>query len=152
MQPVLSGKSHVARILWMALMALVLVGSALPAQAVGKRAKQRQLTETQMLFTKAMRWGEFEQAWSVVDPKVRQERMLSALELSRYEQIEISGYSEVGSMSEPDGTVVRLIDARMVNRNTMTERTVRLRERWRWDDQDEQWWLQDGLPDLWKGR
>lgn len=141
-----------ARILWMALIALVLVGSALPAQAVGKRAKQRQLTETQMLFTKAMRWGEFEQAWSVVDPKVRQERMLSALELSRYEQIEISGYSEVGSMSEPDGTVVRLIDARMVNRNTMTERTVRLRERWRWDDQDEQWWLQDGLPDLWKGR
>ncbi|WP_254775389.1 hypothetical protein [Pseudoxanthomonas sp. GM95] len=141
-----------ARLFWMTLAVLLLVTSALPAQAIGNRAKQRKLTDTQTLFTKAMRWGEFDQAWGVVDPKVRESRALSALELSRYEQVEITGYSEIGSMSEPDDVVVRVIEMRVVNRNTMAERILRVRERWHWDDAAEQWWLQDGLPDLWQGQ
>ncbi|SEM15125.1 hypothetical protein SAMN05428989_3207 [Pseudoxanthomonas sp. GM95] len=146
------GTSTVARLFWMTLAVLLLVTSALPAQAIGNRAKQRKLTDTQTLFTKAMRWGEFDQAWGVVDPKVRESRALSALELSRYEQVEITGYSEIGSMSEPDDVVVRVIEMRVVNRNTMAERILRVRERWHWDDAAEQWWLQDGLPDLWQGQ
>lgn len=136
----------------MTLAVLLLVTSALPAQAVSNRAKQRKLTDTQMLFSKAMRWGEFEQAWGVVDPATRQSRSLTALELSRYKQMEITGYSEIGNMGEPDGGVVRVIEMRVVNRNTMAERTLRVRERWRWDEADGQWWLQDGLPDLWQGQ
>ncbi|WDS34856.1 hypothetical protein [Pseudoxanthomonas sp.] len=136
----------------MTLAVLLLVSSALPAQAASNRAKQRKLTDTQTLFTKAMRWGEFEQAWSVVDPKARESRGLTGLELSRYKQVEVTGYSEIGSMSEPDDIVVRVIEMRVVNRNTMAERTLRVRERWRWDEADGQWWLQDGLPDLWQGQ
>jgi hypothetical protein len=136
----------------MTLAVLLLVTSALPAQAVGKRAKQRKLTDTQMLFSKAMRWGDFEQAWGVVDPEVRETRSLSALEQSRYKQVEITGYADIGTMSEPDDIVVRVIEMRVVNRNTMAERTLRVRERWRWDDADGQWWLQDGLPDPWQGQ
>jgi hypothetical protein len=136
----------------MTLAVLLLVTSALPAQAVGKRAKQRKLTDTQMLFSKAMRWGDFEQAWGVVDSEVRETRSLSALEQSRYKQVEITGYADIGTMSEPDDIVVRVIEMRVVNRNTMAERTLRVRERWRWDDADGQWWLQDGLPDPWQGQ
>jgi len=136
----------------MALAILLLATSALPAQALGSRAKQRKLTDTQMLFSKAMRWGDFDQAWGVVDPKVRQERALSALEQSRYKQVEITGYAEIGNMIEPEGILVRVIEMRVVNRNTMAERTLRVRERWRWDDADGQWWLQDGLPDPWQGQ
>lgn len=136
----------------MLLAALLVLASAGPAEAISNRAKQRKLTDTQTLFTKAMRWGEFEQAWSVVDPAARQGAGLSALELSRYQQVEITGYSEIGGGAEPDGTVVRMVDARVVNRHTMAERTVRVRERWRWDPAAEQWWLQDGLPDLWQGQ
>ncbi len=144
------GTITVARLFWMTLAVLLLVTSALPAQAVSNRAKQRKLTETQVLFSKAMRWGEFEQAWAVVDPKVREERTLSALEQSRYKQVEITGYAEVGSMNEPGDIIVRLIEMRVVNRNTMAERTLRVRERWRWDETAGQWWLQDGLPDPWE--
>lgn len=131
---------------------LLLVTSALPAQAVGNRAKQRKLADTQMLFSKAMRWGDFEQALGVVDPQSRQARSLTALELSRYKQVEITGYAEIGSMTEADGIAVRLIELRVVNRNTMAERLLRINERWRWDDAAGQWWLQDGLPDLWQGQ
>lgn len=140
------------RLLWMLLAGLLVLASAGPAEAISNRAKQRKLTDTQTLFTKAMRWGEFEQAWSVVDPEARQGAGLSALELSRYQQVEITGYSEIGSAGEPDGTVARMVDVRVVNRHTMAERTVRVRERWRWDPAAEQWWLQDGLPDLWQGQ
>ncbi|MET1023748.1 MAG: hypothetical protein ABWX87_05505 [Pseudoxanthomonas sp.] len=141
-----------ARLFWTTLAVLLLVTSALPAQAVGNRAKQRKLTDTQMLFSKAMRWGDFEQAWGVVDPKVREQRTLSALEQSRYKQVEITGYAEVGSINEPGDVIARVIEMRVVNRNTMAERTLRVRERWRWDDATGQWWLQDGLPDPWQGQ
>jgi hypothetical protein len=146
------GTITVARLFWMTLAVLLLASSALPAQAATSRAKQRKLADTQMLFSKAMRWGDFEQAWGVVDPKVREQRPLSALELSRYQQVQVSGYSEIGSLGEADGVVVRLMEMRVVNRNTMAERTVRIRERWRWDDAAGQWWLQDGLPDPWQGQ
>lgn len=141
-----------ARLFWMTLAVVLLVTGAGPAQALGDRARQRKLADTQMLFSKAMRWGDFDQAWGVVDPKVREQRALSALELSRYQQVQITGYSEIGSLGEPDGVVVRLMEMRVVNRNTMAERSLRVRERWRWDQADGQWWLQDGLPDPWQGQ
>jgi len=146
------GTITVARLFWMTLAVLLLASSALPAQAATSRAKQRKLADTQMLFSKAMRWGDFEQAWGVVDPKVREQRPLSALELSRYQQVQVSGYSEIGSLGGADGVVVRLMEMRVINRNTMAERTLRVRERWRWDDAAGQWWLLDGLPDPWQGQ
>lgn len=146
------GTIGMARLFWMTLAVLLLATSAWPVQALGNRARQRKLEDTQLLFSKAMRWGEFEQAWSAVDPATRQSRSLSALELSRYKQVEITGYSEIGRMGEPDGVVARVMEMRVVNRNTMAERTLRVRERWRWDAPSGQWWLQDGLPDPWQGQ
>ena len=34
--------------------------------------------------------------------------------------------------------------------NTLAERTVRHRERWRYDEAAKTWWLVSGLPDLWQ--
>jgi hypothetical protein len=49
------------------------------------------------------------------------------------------------------GDVVRDIEIGVINRNTLAERSVRYRERWRYDEAAKTWWLTSGMPDLWQG-
>ena len=44
---------------------------------------------------------------------------------------------------------MRDIEIGAINRNTLAERSVRYRERWRYDEAAKTWWLVSGLPDLW---
>lgn len=129
-----------------AVLAMLLV---LAAPALGKRPQAKQLQDVQEMWAKSIRWGEYDTALGLVDPEVRKQRPLSDLERSRYDQVEVSGYNEVASQVEADGTVVRIIELRVINRNTMAERTSRYTEHWRWDEQAKRWWNMDGLPDLW---
>lgn len=124
---------------------------AAPAGALGKRKKGGQLEAMQDAYAAAIRWGEFEQAWELVDPAYRQAHPMTELGFERYRQIEISGYGDRGSTLAEDGAVVRNIEIRVINRHTMAERTQRYREIWRWDAEAKRWWLVAGLPDLWNG-
>lgn len=136
-----------------ALFAMLAVLLALPpaAQALS-RGQRNQLQQMQDNYAAAIRWGEFEQAWQLVDPDYRQAHPLSDLELQRYAQVQVSGYRDIGSSNDADGHVVRTIELRVINRHTMAERSLRYQERWRWDAEAKRWWIVDGLPDLWNGQ
>ena len=112
-------------------------------------SKGTALDETQYAYSAAIRWGDFEGAWNLVDPKVRKEHPLTDIDFSRYKQVQISGYRDQGGSMTPDGEVTRDIEIGVINRNTLAERTVRYRERWRYDEEAQTWWLTSGLPDLW---
>ena len=99
----------------------------------------------------AIRWGDFEGAWNLVDPDYREQHPLTDVELERYAQVQVSHYRELGVQPTTDGTAVRDIDIGVINRHTMAERTVRHTERWRWDAAAGRWWIVDGLPDFWAG-
>jgi len=114
-------------------------------------SKGTALDEVQYAYSAAIRWGDFEGAWSLVDPKYREKHPLTDIDFSRYKQVQISGYSEKGMELQPSGTMVREIEIGVINRNTLAERTVRYRENWRYDDEKKTWWLDGGLPDLWQG-
>ena len=110
------------------------------------------LDSAQYAWSAAIRWGDFEGAQNLVDPEYRKAHPSSALELARYEQVQISSYRDVGSDRNIEGgTAVRDIQIGVVNRHTLAERQVRYREQWRWDPQAGTWWLVNGLPDLWAG-
>ena len=112
-------------------------------------SKGTALDEIQYTYSAAIRWGDFEGAYNLVDPKVREERPLTDVDFSRYKQVQISGYREQGGTVSPNGEVVRDIEIGVINRNTLAERSVRYRERWRYDEAAKTWWLTSGLPDLW---
>ena len=112
-------------------------------------SKGTALDEVQYAYSAAIRWGDFEGAWNLVDPKVRAEKPLTDIDFSRYKQVQISSYRDVGASVLGNGDVVRDIEIGVINRNTLAERTVRYRERWRYDPQARSWWLVSGLPDLW---
>jgi hypothetical protein len=124
---------------------------ALLAGCPKSASKGTALDEVQYAYSAAIRWGDFEGAWNLVDPKYREEHPLSDIDFSRYKQVQISGYREQGMAIQPSGTVVRDIEIGVVNRNTLAERTVRYRENWRYDEAAKTWWLVVGLPDLWQG-
>ena len=134
----------------LAVLMLVLLVAA-PANALGKRKKGSQLDAVQTAYAAAIRWGEFEQAWELVDPAYREANPMTELGFERYKQIEISGYTDRGSVAGEDGSVVRNIELRVINRHTMAERSLRYREQWRWDPEAKRWWMLRGLPDLWDG-
>jgi len=114
--------------------------------------KTNELDKNQYAWSGAIRWGEFEQAQNLIDPRVRKDQPVSALQLERYKQVQISSYRDVGSSLDKErGLAVRDIEIGVINRHTQAERTIRYREEWRWDDLAKTWWLTSGLPDLWDG-
>ena len=122
---------------------------ALLAGCPKSASKGTALEEIQYAYSAAIRWGDFEGAWNLVDPEVRKERPLTDIDFSRYKQVQISGYRDQGGAVSPQGEVMRDIEIGVINRNTLAERTVRYRERWRYDEAAKTWWLVSGLPDLW---
>ena len=112
-------------------------------------SKGSALDEAQYTYSAAIRWGDFEGAWNLVDPEVRKAHPLTDVDFSRYKQVQISSYRDLGGTTLGNGEVVRDVEIGVINRNTLAERTVRYRERWRYDAQARNWWLVSGLPDLW---
>ena len=113
-------------------------------------SKGSALDEIQYAYSAAIRWGDFEGAYNLVDPKLREEHPLTDVDFSRYKQVQISAYRDLGGSPLASGEIVREIEIGVINRNTLAERTVRDRESWRYDEAAKTWWLTSGLPDLWK--
>ena len=135
---------------WLVL-AWVLV--ATPALAADLSRKQRTLLEqTQIAYAGVIRWGTMEDALGYLDPVQQKANPPTEFELSRYDQIRISGYRERTSAAMPDGTMERRVEVGVINVNTQAERTVTIVERWRWDPQAKRWWQTAGLPDFWRGQ
>lgn len=138
---------------WLNLLAVLLLALMVvaPAGAVGKRKKGSQLEAMQLAYATAIRWGEFEEAWQLVDPAYRDAHPMTELAFERYQQVQISGYTDKNSSVSDDGNVLRNVELRVINKHTMAERSLRYREEWRWDPEAKRWWLVVGLPDLWDG-
>ncbi len=111
------------------------------------------LDTAQYAWSGAIRWGDFEGAMNLVDPKLRGEHPPTSMELERYKQVQISAYRDLGASADlKAGTATRDIEIGVINRHTQSERRVRYREQWRWDPAAKTWWLTTGLPDLWSGQ
>jgi uncharacterized protein YceK len=125
------------------LLALLMLGGC----AATKIDRNSALETAQYAYSAAIRWGDFEGAWNMVDPKVRAAHPMTDLEFERYKQLQVSGYHDLGAEVLPD-TASREIQIGVVNRNTLVERQVRYTERWHYDATAKNWWLEVGLPDL----
>jgi hypothetical protein len=128
---------------------IALLGALLAGCAAGQ-PKMSALDKVQYAWSAAIRWGDFEGAWNLLDPQYRDAHPLTDLQLSRYKQIQVSGYHELGSQVLPD-RARREIEIGVVNRNTMAERSLRYTEEWRYDPDTKTWWVTSGLPDFWAG-
>lgn len=130
---------------------LLLSAIALAGCAAAKMDRMSQLDKLQYAYSAAIRWGDFEGAWNLVDPEYKLAHPMTDLEFERYKQVQISGYRDLGAQVG-DGVAAREIQIGVINRNTLVERETRYTERWRYDPEHKTWWLTVGLPDLWQGQ
>jgi len=123
---------------------------ALLLAACASSTQNNALDKVQYAYSAAIRWGDFEGAWQLVDPKYRDANPISDIELARYEQIQVTGYRDLASTITAEGIAMREIQIGIVNRHTLVERNFRYTERWRYDAEAKTWWLISGLPDFWQ--
>ena len=126
---------------------LLLIVLTLLSGCASTSKQSNALVEAQHAWSGAVRWNDFRTAWQMVDPDYREAHPMSDLEFSRYEQLQVTGYRPEEGAGSADGTT-RSIRSGVVNRHTMTERTVRYTEQWHWDETAQHWWNTSGLPDL----
>ncbi len=126
---------------------LMLVAVAL-AGCASERKRAKVLDAALYAYAGAIRWGEFDRAWQMVDPEVRKAQPLSDLEWSRFAQIQITRYRVQSSGPTPDERLEQFVELGVLNRHTQAERVVLVHETWRWDEPAERWWLVSGFPDL----
>jgi uncharacterized protein YceK len=131
---------------------LVLLACLLPllAGCASLGPKVEALQKAQYAYSAAIRWGDFEGAWTLVDPKYREEHPITDLEFERFKQIQVTGYRDIGEQAGED-TAAREIEIGVMNRHNMRTRSIRYTERWRYDAEAKAWWLTVGLPDFWAG-
>ena len=124
--------------------------SALAGCATAGADRGEALRSAQYAWSAAIRWGDFEGAWTMVDPAYREAHPMTPLLFERYAQVQVSGYRESGEAPAAGDTAVRTIAIGVVNRNTQVRREVRYVERWRYDAAAKRWWVAGGLPDFWQ--
>jgi hypothetical protein len=99
-------------------------------------------------YAGAIRFSDIERAYEYVHPRLRAEQPMSNLDWNRFAQVQFTGYQV--KLKEPagEGEVRQLVEIRLINRHTQTERVITARELWQWDNETKRWWLMSGLPDI----
>lgn len=129
------------RIAWLVLLACLLAGCPAPTRAP--------TTENLLAdYASAIRWNDFDKAVDFIDPALRESTPLTDLERERFKQVQVTGYEVKDRDIAPDGSLVQVVEIRLVNRNTQLERTFTDRQSWRFDPASRRVWLTSGLPDL----
>ncbi|TXH69319.1 MAG: hypothetical protein E6Q88_09310 [Lysobacteraceae bacterium] len=113
----LSGRAfaHV-RLAWLI---LALTFAATACASVAKSQKRNALESSQYAFSSAIRWGDFEGAWNLIDPDYREKHPMSDIDFSRYQQVQVSGYRDLGSQTAADGTEMREVQIDLINRHNL---------------------------------
>ena len=134
----------------MVLMAGAWLAACLLAGCASTGKEMSALDRAQYDWSAAIRWGQFDGAWNLVDPAVREARPMTDLAFERYRQVQVSHYRDLSSR-RGEAEAAREIEIGVINRHTMAERTLRHTELWRYDPSQVTWWNVSGLPDFWDG-
>ena len=110
--------------------------------------QQTLLQNTLEAYAAVIRWGNFDEAAAFVDPDVLKQHPISALDMERYHQVQVTGYLEQKAMPVGENEVRQLVEIGLVNVNSQAARSIVDRQLWRWDPKIKRWWLVSGLPDI----
>lgn len=125
-----------------------LVGLLLLSACATQQHSRDLLKVTLYDYSGAVRWNRFDAAANFLDPVELAKKPLKPIDLTRYEQIQVTGYYVKGTEEITPTDVRQQVEIRFVNRHTQAESTLLVQERWRYDEATRSWWLTSGLPDI----
>ena len=98
-------------------------------------------------YANALRWGDFEQAMTYVDPEAQIAHPMTALDKERYKQVRVASYNDRPPVPVAKGEILQVVEIGLVNINTQTERTIIDRQQWKFDEKSKHWHV-SALPDI----
>ncbi|HTV85142.1 MAG TPA: hypothetical protein VME63_07040 [Dyella sp.] len=126
---------------------LLSIALSLSGCATDKRADA--LTLTMIQYNNAVRFDGFEAAEQFVDPKVRQAHPPTDLDRERWKQVQVNDYDDGnGPVPAGENQVRQTVQIGLTNVHTQAVRTITVHQLWRYDPQQNRWWLESGMPDL----
>lgn len=123
------------------LLSSVLTGCSTPG------TKADLLDTTLQSYGATIRWGNFEDALSFIDPETLHAHPVTKLDLERYQQVRVAGYTEQPVHSNGD-EAHQTVEITVSNNYTLSVRSFIDRQTWRYDEKAKRWWLVTGLPDI----
>jgi hypothetical protein len=135
---------NATRLLHLLLLAVVLMLAACAAERGAKNLMNSALYD----YSAAIRWNDFAGATTFLDPESLAQHSVSALDMKRYEQVQVTGYYVKGTEQVGEHELRQLVEIKLVNRHTQAERSIMDRQHWRFDTRRQRWWLTSGLPDI----
>lgn len=137
----------------MKLLITTLLVAVMLAGCASTRQQNQKRTETLDRYEASVRWGQFHVLVDFMHPDWLEENPISPLDVDRLSQFQVSQYRirQVVTTEDESG-VDRVVELRLYNRHTATERVVLYAESWRYDEERERWMLHSGLPDVTQAR
>jgi len=129
-------------------LAALLISLCLLAGCATPSSKSDQLNSTLESYAATIRWGNFENATAFVDPDTLKDHPLTGIDLQRYQQVRVTGYTAQPPHPIGDNEIGQMVEISLVNNNTQAARSVLDRQRWRYDEKRKRWLLVTGLPDI----
>lgn len=127
---------------------LVLLAFALLAGCAA-HTRSTSLTNTLNAYASTLRWGDFASAVMFLSPTERSTHPLSALDMARYQQVQVTEYDDgAGPVPVSDTEVQQTVRIALVNIHTQAERSIVDHQTWKYDAATKHWWLASGLPDI----
>ncbi|MBB6248026.1 hypothetical protein [Rhodanobacter sp. A1T4] len=131
------------------ILSILAIASMLLLAGCASQKRSDTLTATLNAYANVLRWDDFQSAAMFLDPKIRADHPLTALDLARYKQVKVSQYDEGnGPLPAGENQVEQTVHIGLVNINTQFERSIVDHQTWRYDEASKHWWLTSGLPDI----
>jgi hypothetical protein len=134
-------KSKTARLCVILLLAVMLAACAAAKRNDGLRSRL-------YTYAAAIRWNEIDQAVGYFDPAILEAHPFTSSDRERWAAVQVSRYVEGPQTVTADGDVLQTVEIELIDRATQTVRSVIDRQRWHYDSEAAQWWLETGLPSL----
>jgi len=116
--------------------------------AAVSKSEQNLLEDTLDTYSSVIRWSNFEEAVTFVDPATLKAHPVSKLDLERLGQVRVTSYNAQPVRNSGEHEVRQTVEIGLVNVNTQSARSIIDRQTWRFDDKEKRWWLVSGLPDI----
>jgi uncharacterized protein YceK len=110
--------------------------------------KNTQRDATLDSYAAALRWGDFQGAWSYVDPAVRAAHPLTPQQKALYDTVRVAEYDAAGIVATDPDTIQQTAQISLIVKSSQRVYSVLDHQTWHWDADAKHWWLETGLPDI----
>jgi hypothetical protein len=121
---------------------LLIVGCA----GIETRKQMSLFDETSRAYGRAIRWGQFEEAFAFIRLADKDDNLP---DFAEYRQIRVTSYKiKKTRIAEDFSKVLQIVDIQYYRMSNVTVKNFIDRQKWEYNEEEERWYLTSELPDF----